>query len=53
MGSPQYPTPDQISQLRAAAELSKPEIVALPSGEPSQFTITVPPNGVALLEFAK
>ena len=53
MGSPQYPSPDQINRLRAAAELPKPESIALTSGEPSRLTITVPPNGVALLEFAK
>lgn len=53
MGSPQYPTPDQIAQLRAAAELPKPELQPVAYGEPSQFTITLPPNGVALLEFGK
>jgi xylan 1,4-beta-xylosidase len=52
MNAPQYPTPDQIKQLRESAELPKPEILALAAGEPSRFTLTLPPNGVALLEFA-
>lgn len=51
MGSPRSPTHDQISQLRLAAELPKPEIRALSSSEPSRFTISLPPNGVALIEF--
>ena len=53
IGSPKYPTPDQIKQLRAAAELPKPEILALSAGEASRFNLTLPPNGMALLEFAK
>lgn len=53
MGSPQYPTQDQLKSLRDSAELPQPETVALAAGEPSQFTLTLPPNGVALLEFPK
>ena len=53
IGSPKYPTPDQIKQLRAAAELPKPEILALSASEASRFNLTLPPNGMALLEFAK
>ena len=53
MGSPKYPTPDEIKHLRAAAELPAPETHAVAAGEPSRFAITVPANSVALLEFAK
>ncbi len=54
MGSPKYPMPDQIKQLRAAAELPGPETVGLtPAGESSRLTIKLPPNGIALLEFGK
>ena len=53
MGSPKYPTRDQISQLRAAAELPKPSLRSLLAQEPSELSITLPPNGVALLEFTK
>jgi xylan 1,4-beta-xylosidase len=53
MGSPEYPTHEQIVQLRAAAELLKPERHELAAGEPAEFSITLPPNGVALLEFAR
>ncbi len=53
MGSPKYPSQDQIKQLRAAAELGKPTAHALAPGEPAEFTIELPPNGIALLELEK
>lgn len=53
MGSPKYPSGDQIARLRESAELPAPEIRSL-SGEASQdFSIELPSNGVALLEFEK
>jgi xylan 1,4-beta-xylosidase len=54
MGSPKYPTPDQIAQLKAAAELPAPETRPLAPGQASvEFSIEVPPNGLALLEINK
>lgn len=53
MGSPEYPSQDQIKTLRAAAELPKPATHTLAAGEPAEFAITLPPNGLALLEFEK
>jgi xylan 1,4-beta-xylosidase len=54
MGSPRYPTPDQIAQLRAAAELPKPEIRPLAGGRMSaEISVELPPNGLALLEINK
>ena len=54
MGSPRYPTPDQIAQLRAAAELPKPEARPLAGGQASTaISVEVPPNGIALLEITK
>jgi xylan 1,4-beta-xylosidase len=50
MGSPEYPSADQIKQLRAAAELPAPEMRPLQSGEPADFSIMLPPNGIALLQ---
>jgi xylan 1,4-beta-xylosidase len=50
MGSPRYPSQDQIKQLQAAAELAKPSAHALSPGEPAVFTLELPPNGIALLE---
>jgi len=52
MGSPQYPSRDQIEKLRAAAELPPPEMRTLPHASNVPFSITLPPNGIALLEFA-
>jgi xylan 1,4-beta-xylosidase len=52
MGSPQYPSADQIKQLQASAELPRPETLLLAPGEPSRLSLTLPPNGVALLEFS-
>jgi xylan 1,4-beta-xylosidase len=54
MGSPRYPTPDQIAQLRAAAELPKPEVRPLESFRPNaEISVELPPNGLALLEINK
>lgn len=53
MGSPRYPSQEQIKQLRAAAELRKPVAHALAPGDPAVFTIELPPNGIALLELEK
>ncbi len=53
MGSPKYPSQDQIKQLQAAAELAKPAAHALAPGEPTDFTIELPPNGIALLELER
>jgi xylan 1,4-beta-xylosidase len=53
MGSPQYPAKNQIAQLRAAAELPPPQRHELSAEELSTFSIALPPNGVALLEFPK
>ncbi len=54
MESPRYPTADQLAQLRAAAELPKPEIRPLPSGQSStEISLELPPNGLALLEISK
>jgi len=49
MGSPKYPSASQIAELRSAAELKKPESHALQGDE---FSIELPPNGIALLELA-
>ncbi len=48
MGSPRYPTSRQIDALRHTAELPGPEIKLLSRG---QLTITLPPQGLALIEF--
>lgn len=53
MASPKYPTPEQIQKLREAAELPPPEVRSLLEGNTVPLSITLPPNGIALLEFAK
>ena len=52
MGSPKYPSQDQIQKLRDAAELPAPEVRTLPAGDSATLSVTLPPNGIALLEFA-
>jgi xylan 1,4-beta-xylosidase len=47
MGSPIYPTQKQITELRRAAELPKPETRTLQGGE---LKLTLPPQGLALIE---
>lgn len=50
MGSPKYPSAGQIAELRSAAELPKAESHTLQGDE---FSIELPPNGIALLEIAR
>ena len=49
MGSPKYPSANEIADLRSAAELPKPEVRTL-QGEDPELSIELPPNGIALLE---
>jgi xylan 1,4-beta-xylosidase len=51
MGSPQYPSESQIAELRSAAELPQPEMRTV--GDNGEFAITLPADGIALLEFAR
>jgi xylan 1,4-beta-xylosidase len=46
MGSPRYPTPAQIKDLRKAAELAAPETRALSNGE---LTLTLPSYSLAVV----
>jgi xylan 1,4-beta-xylosidase len=47
MGSPEYPTMQQIEELKRASALPEPEIAHLEVN--GEITISIPPNGVALL----
>jgi xylan 1,4-beta-xylosidase len=47
MGSPRYPTQEQLIELRKAAELPPPEIRELNNDE---LTITLPAEGLAVIE---
>ena len=50
MGSPKYPSREQMDRIRASAELAPPEVRRLgPGGE---IAIDLPPEGVALIELA-
>ena len=53
LGSPKYPSSNQVAKLREAAELPPPEIRSLSRESPQNLQIQLPPNGVALLEFDK
>ncbi len=48
MGSPQYPTREQLAKLRQAAELAPPETRRLDAS--GRITIDLPMEGVALIE---
>ncbi|CAN7267935.1 hypothetical protein LJR225_001309 [Phenylobacterium sp. LjRoot225] len=50
LGSPQYPTPEQLTKIRAAAELPPPQTRRL--GEAGELVLDLPPEGVALIELA-
>ncbi len=47
MGSPKYPTQEQIETLRRASEIGKPEDVPV---RDHRLTLTLPPMGLAVLE---
>lgn len=49
MGSPQYPLPGQLAELRRRADIAPPETLRV--GRDRKLTIDLPPEGVALLEF--
>jgi xylan 1,4-beta-xylosidase len=46
MGSPKYPTPDQIKKLRTASEIGPPQDVPI---HDHQLTVVVPPMGLAVI----
>lgn len=50
LGSPQYPTRDQLAKIRSAAELAAPQTLKLNSAR--ELVVDLPPEGVALLELA-
>ncbi|MDP9338077.1 MAG: glycosyl hydrolase family 39 [Acidobacteriota bacterium] len=50
MGSPEFPSREQIVELRKAAELPAAEKVAIKNGE---ITLTLHPHSLALIEVAK
>ena len=50
MGSPQYPTLAQIEQLRRASALEPP--VAKRLDQEGRISLELPPEGIALIEFA-
>ena len=47
MGSPQYPTPDQLQALRSAAVPAAPEELSIVN---DRVSITLPPEGLATVE---
>lgn len=47
MGSPRYPTKQQIEQLRSAARLSPPEVHEVKNGS---LTLRIPSQGLVLIE---
>jgi len=51
MGSPKYPSASQIAELRSAAELPAPETRVMEHKEGPEFSMELPANGIALLEF--
>ena len=48
MGSPAYPTTEQIAELKQMSALKLPEVLHVNSQR--QISLSIPPNGVALLE---
>jgi xylan 1,4-beta-xylosidase len=53
MGSPDFPSREQQATLRKAAELGPPEIRTLPAGNPATLSLTLTPQGLALIVVTK
>jgi xylan 1,4-beta-xylosidase len=53
MGRPDFPTRQQQKELRSVGQLPAPAVLALPSGQPVELSITLPPYGLALVEIVK
>lgn len=53
MGRPDFPSRRQQQQLRDAAQLPLPQVVALSSGDPATLTLTLPPYALALVEIGR
>jgi xylan 1,4-beta-xylosidase len=51
MGSPQYPRREQLEALRKAADVPAPQTLRL--GADRKLILDLPPEGVALVEFAR
>jgi xylan 1,4-beta-xylosidase len=51
LGSPQYPTPAQMDQIRSSAEIAAPEMRRL--GKGGTLSVDLPPEGVALIELVE
>jgi xylan 1,4-beta-xylosidase len=49
IGSPTYPTREQIADLKKRTQLPPPELLAISK---QAVSLSVPPNGIALLEFS-
>ena len=47
MGSPRYPTREQVAEMNRVSALPRPEEISLKDG---QLELTVPVNGLALIE---
>ncbi|HTW46513.1 MAG TPA: hypothetical protein VMD92_01120 [Acidobacteriaceae bacterium] len=50
MGSPKYPTQEQVEALRRASEMGPPETVAI---RDHRLTVTLPPMGLAVIEIER
>ncbi len=50
MGSPRYPTLDQIDALRRAAQLPAAEALSVSPGDPAAVSAELPPYSIALIE---
>jgi len=53
MGSPDFPSREQNTELQRAAELGPPSVLTLSGGDPSTVTLTLAPQALALIEVTK
>ena len=53
MGKPDFPTREQQNWLRDAGQMSPPEFRTLPEASPATLSLTVPPQGLAVVVIQK
>jgi len=53
MGRPDFPSREQQETLRRAGQLPSPQVIAIPSGQPAEISLTLLSHGLALVEIRR
>ena len=53
MGRPDFPTPEQAETLRRVGQLPAPQVIAIPSHQPAELSLTLAFHALALVEIRR